>query len=632
MSNLLNNALTGIRASQAALTTTSNNVANAATEGYSRQRVNLVEQPSAPGRGGLVIGNGVKVAGVERVYDNFLANSLQTVTMSEGRAQVMFDLSQRLDGLLGNPDLAIGDSVQRFFDQAEILNQDATSPVARRQLITEGETLVERFRQLDTQLNTMSNEVDLRLRDSISTANRLAADIAEINLRITTSSSDSPNDLLDQRELLLKKLGNEIDYTVVRQNNGSVNVLIGSGQPLVLASQSFELALQQNEFDGARLELAYDDGNTLQSITDKIGGGKLAGLLDFRDEALGRARNDLGMVALGITEAFNAQHREGMDLNGSLGGDFFSPFGPRVTASAANTGTGSVNATVADATSVQPREYLMRYDGATWQFFDAANGAVVTPTGTGTGADPFVIDGLEITVAAGAAAGDKFVVQPVKFATGEFVMSINDPAKIAAAGPVSATRSLANLSNTTIAPPGVNDVTDANLLQTVDIVFDDATTFRIFDTGGTDLTGPIAYVDGGDISYNGWTTQILGTPEAGDTFRLASTGGNSGDNRNAIELAQVASAGYFAGGQLSLANIGANLVANVGSVAARSSHELSTQSALREQVELEIESVSGVNLDEEAVNLLKYQEAYMAASRVISVANQLFQNLLNELG
>jgi len=632
MPTLLNNALTGIRAAQAALTTSSNNVANAATEGYSRQRVNLTENPSTLGRGGVTFGNGVKVAGVERVYDNFLANSLQEVTMSEGRAQVMFNMSQRLDGLLGNPDLAIGDSVQRFFDQAEILNRDTTSPVARRQLITEGETIVERFRQLDTQLNTMTNEVDLRLRDSTATANRLAADIAQINSRITSSGSDAPNDLLDQRELLLKQLGKEINYTVVRPDDGTVNVLVGSGQPLVLADQSFKLSLQQNEFDSSRLELAFDDGSTLQSITDKVGGGQLAGLLDFRDDALGRARNDLGMLALGITEAFNEQHRQGMDLNGDLGGDFFASISPSVSASANNSGTGSVNATIADAAAVQPREYLLRYDGAAWQFFDAGTGATVSPSGSGTGADPFVIDGLEISVGAGAAAGDKFVVQPVKYATGEFVMAINDPAKIAAAGPVSATRSLANLSNSTIAPPAINDVSDANLLQTVEIVFDDATTFRIFDTGGTDLSGPIAYADGSDISYNGWTTQIIGTPETGDTFTLATTGGNSGDNRNAVAMAQVASEGYFSGGQLSLANISANLVANVGSVAARSSQELSVQSALREQVELEIESVSGVNLDEEAVNLLKYQEAYMAASRVISVANQLFQNLLNELG
>lgn len=632
MTTLLNNALTGIRAAQAALTTSSNNVANAATEGYARQRVNLVENPATLGGGGITFGNGVKLAGIERVFDQFLADNLQTVTMSEGRAQVMFDLSQRLDGLLGNPDLAIGDAVQRFFDQAEVLNQDATSPVARQQLITEGNTLVERFRQLGEQLSSMTSEVDMRLGQSIDTVNRIAADLANLNEQIATSGSNAPNDLLDQRELLLKKLGNEIDFTAVRQNDGSINVLIGSGQPLVLAASSQKLGLIQNEFDSSRSELAYNDGGTLQPISDKVGGGQIAGLLDFRDDALGKARDDLGLLALGIAEAFNSQHRQGMDLNGALGGDFFATMTPRISGSSNNTGAASVTATITDAAAVQPREYLLRFDGAAWQFFDARTGTTLSPSGSGTGADPFVIDGLSITVTGGANTGDKFVVQPVARASTEIDTLITNPARIAAAGAVSATRSLGNLSNSTISAPSVSDVTDPNLLQTVAIVFDDATTFRIYDSVGTDLTGPLVYVDGADINFNGWTTQIVGTPESGDSFQVTSTGGNSGDNRNAIAMSQVASRGFFSGGQLSLANISANLVSNVGSIAARSSQELAVQSALRESVELEIESVSGVNLDEEAVNLLKFQEAYLASSRVISVANQLFQNLLNELG
>ncbi|MFQ5635796.1 MAG: flagellar basal body rod C-terminal domain-containing protein, partial [Gammaproteobacteria bacterium] len=235
-------------------------------------------------------------------------------------------------------------------------------------------------------------------------------------------------------------------------------------------------------------------------------------------------------------------------------------------------------------------------------------------------------------VTPGASTGDKFVVQPLATAAGGFAMAISDPARIAAAGPVSSGRSLANLSDATITPPSVSDVTNPNLLQSIDIVFDDATTYRIFDSVGTDLTGPVAYVEGSDINFNGWTTQIIGTPEAGDAFSIRTTSGGSGDNRNAIAMSQVASKGYFAGGQVSLANVSANLVANVGSIAARSSQEVSVQSAMRESVEFEIESVSGVNLDEEAVNLLKFQEAYLAASRVISVANQLFQNLLNVTG
>lgn len=632
MSSMLNNGLTGIRAAQAALSTASNNVANAATEGYSRQRVNLVQNPSSPAAGGIVIGAGVSVSGIERIFDVFLVDSLNNVNMAEGRAAILNTLSQRLDGFLGNPDIAIGDAIQSFFDQAETLNRDATSPVARQQLIAEGESLVQRFKQVDTQLSALGKEVDLRLSETINVVNRLAGSIAELNSRIASSTGTAPNDLLDQREVLLNQLGVEIDFTVVRQESGAVNVLVGSGQPLVLDGRSFKLAILANEFNSSRAELAYNDGSTVQLISDKVKGGKVAGLLEFRNDALDGVRNQLGQLALGLAEAFNAQHRQGMDLNGNLGTAFFGQITPLATASANNTGTSTITTIISDPSAVVTRDILMRYDGASWQFFDADTGGLLSPTGTGTGVDPFVIDGLSITTTAGAVAGDKILVQPTATALARFSLQINDPAKIAAAGPVSAERSLANLSDSTIVPAGIADISNPNLLQTVAIVFDDATTYRIFDNVGTDLTGPLAYTDGGDITFNGWTTQVKGTPETGDTFSVTATSGNSGDNRNAIALTRVADLGFFSGGQISLFNVSANIVSSVGSLAARSSQEVAIQSVLRAQIRLDIESVSGVNLDEEAINLLRFQEAYLAASRVISIANSLFQTLLNELG
>lgn len=631
MTSMLNNGLTGIRAAQIALSTASNNVANAGTEGYTRQRVNLVQNPSTLTAGGIVLGTGVSVAGIERIFDIFLVDSLNNVNMTEGRASMLNNLSQRLDGFLGNPDLAIGDSIQRFFDQAEILNRDTTSPVARQQLITEGETLVQRFQQVNTQLASLGNEVNLRLRETINTVNRLAGSIAELNGRIASSSSATPNGLLDQREVLLNQLAVEIDFTAVRQADGPINILVGSGQPLVLSGRAFELTILPNEFDSSRAELAYNDGSTLQLISDKVNGGKLAGLLEFRNDALDGIRNQLGQLALGLAEMFNAQHQQGTDLNGDLGTAFFGQITPLVTASAGNTGTSTVTAAISDPSAVVTRELLMRFDGAAWQFFDAGTGGLLTPAGTGTGVDPFIIDGMSITTTAGAVAGDKVLVQALTAASAKFSLSINDPAKIAAAGPISAERSLANLSDSTIEPAEVTDIGNPNLRQSVDIVFDDATTYRIFDNIGTDLTGPLAYTDAGAITFNGWTTQIKGTPETGDTFSIKATSGNSGDNRNAIALTEVSGMGFFSGGQISLFAVSANLVSSVGSLAARSSQDVAIQSALREQIQLDIQSVSGVNLDEEAINLLQFQEAFLAASRVISIANSLFQTLINEL-
>jgi flagellar hook-associated protein 1 FlgK len=629
MSIFLNNGLSGLLAAQRALTTTSNNVANAGTDGYARQRVMFAENPAQSIGGGLSVGSGVTVAGIDRVFDQFLADELKNATMSEGRANAFSNLATRLDSLLGNLDLGVNQSIQRFFDQAEALSRDPTSSVNRQQLLTEGEFLVQRFGQLDAQLDRINEEVDGRLRETVNTINTLASSLAQVNDRIAASSSNNPNALLDQQDRLLSELAAQIDFTAVRQGNGTVNVLIGNGQPLVLGVNSFELSLVPNEFDGSRLELGYQSGNQLQIISSKIAGGAVAGLLAFRSEALDSARRAVGQLALGLTESFNAQHVQGLDLNGELGTAFFASLSPVATASGNNSGTAAVTLTFADASAVEARDYLLRYNGSAWELFDSSTGAPVALTGSGTGADPFLAAGLEFTVSGAAAAGDRFLLRPVAQATNGMDMLISDPAKIAAAGPLLSGVSLQNISSAAISAVTVADSTDPNLLQDAQIVFDDATTYRILDGGGTDLTGPLAYTDGADISFNGWTVRVSGAPAGGDRFTVGATGAGSGDNSNALALSELPGNGFFGNGQVSLTDVGASMIANVGSTAARASADLAVQSALRQQAELDVESVSGVNLEEEAVNMLRYQEAYLAASKIITVANDLFQSLLN---
>jgi len=628
MSLMLNNGLSGLLAAQRALQVTSNNVTNAGVDGYVRQRVLLAENPTQPGGAGLSIGTGVKINSIERVYDKFLAQELHSSETSEGRARSFNALATRLDGLLGNPDLSISADIQRFFDQAQTLTENATSQVNRQQLLQQGESLVTRFKQLDSQLNSFNNEVDARLGEAVGTINGIAQSLATVNDRIAASAGSVPNDLLTEQGRLLSQLANEIDFTVVEKGNGTADVLIGSGQPLVLGVTARQLTLTQNEFNGSIQELAIADSSGAQIISDLVSGGTVAGLLSFRDQALNATQRDLGLLALGLTEVFNNQHGLGLDLNGDLGTDFFDATGPAVSASNGNTGTATAAATIVDPAALTGRNYVLQDAGGAWLLFDEATGATIPTTGTGTAVDPIVAEGLEIVVTGASALGDRYLVSSVSGAPAAMSVLLNDPSKIAAASPVSVIRSLQNLSDAESSPAVATDINDANLLQPVDIVFDDATTYRIFD-GGTDLTGPLAYTSGADINFNGWTLQISGATQTGDRFSITSTGANSGDNGNALALTDISTLKVFGNGQRSLGDLSANIVSQVGSAAARSSEELAVQSSLRQQIQLEVESVSGVNLDEEAVNMLRYQEAYMAASRIISVANDLFNTLLN---
>ena len=631
MSLFINNGLSGLLASQRALQTIANNVSNVNTDGYVRQQTNLAANP-VQYRGSFAIGTGVNVAGIERVYDQFLGDEVKLATMAQSQAESYNSMAMRLDGLLGNPDLNISTSIQQFFDQLEAVNRDPTSTVNREQLLAEGDALAARFRQIDTQIAGLGNEIDNRLEMSVNTINDLAASLATINDRIASTGGGVPNDLLDQKERLLTQLSEQINFTQVTQDNGMTNIMTGSGQPLVLGVKSFSLALAQNEYDGSKLEIAYNDGGGLQPISNRITGGAVAGLIRFRNETLEATNRELGQIALGLTETLNAQQRVGSDLNGQQGEDIFAGLSPTAAASSRNTGTANVSLSFGDVAAVNARDYELLFDGAGYQLTDAITGTSVAMSGSGTAGDPFIAEGMEIVVSAGAVSGDRFLLQPVSKTAGGFALEMTDPSKVAVAALLNTSTALSNTGSATVSGVEIDDSSAPGLLQPVQIVFDDPSTFRIYDGGGTDLSGPLAYTSGADISFNGWTLQISNAPQTGDQFLVRQTAAGSGDNANGLLMAKLPSNGYFSNGQLSVEGLGAAMLTTIGSAAARSGQDLVVQNSLLEQAEFDFESVSGVNLEEEAANLLRYQEAYLASSKIIGVANTLFQTLLGVVG
>jgi flagellar hook-associated protein 1 FlgK len=628
--SMISTAVSGLAAAQRGLEATSNNVANAGTEGYVRRRITQVEAVTAGAGVAADLGSGVRVIGVERMYDAFLTDALRGAMSSEQRSLAVAELATRLDGLLGNPELGIAASIQSFFDDAELLGRDPTSAASRQQLLLQGEALAQRFRQLSSQLTGLSDEVDRRLEDSVTRVNAIAASLAKINESIGRGAS-SANDLLDQRDALLTELTARIDASVVRQEDGTVTVMVGNGQALVLGNRSAALGVTPDAFDPSRLQLTIELGAQSVPISRQVGGGTIGGLLAFRGEALDPARRELGLIAVSLASAFNAQNAMGVDADGNLGGDFFASLSPQVGYSSANAGAATLAASFADISALKARDYELRFDGGAWSLADAVTGQPVTMTGAGTAADPFVFEGIAVAVSGAAAAGDRFQVRPVGDAAGRFAVALGDPAGIAAASPVRTARNLANLSDATIALAGIADVTDPALRAPAELRFESATTFRIYDGVGTDLSGPLTYTSGADVTFNGWTVRVTGTAAAGDRFDVLPTGAGSADNGNALALAQAGSRGLLSGGQVSVDDIAARLVSTVGAAALRGQQAAGVQAALRERAELDIQSASGVNLDEEASNLLRYQQAYQAASKIIAIADDLFQSLLGIL-
>jgi flagellar hook-associated protein 1 FlgK len=245
-------------------------------------------------------------------------------------------------------------------------------------------------------------------------------------------------------------------------------------------------------------------------------------------------------------------------------------------------------------------------------------------TGSGTDVDPFIADGMSIVIEPGAAIGDRFRIEPTSIAVSGLRSLISNPADIAAASPIVAAVGANNAGNATISLGNVIDGSDPNLTDNVVITFTSATEYTI----GNDPTVHTLGADG-VIEENGWRVKISGTPAAGDTFTVGSNAGGTGDNRNALMLADVLSQPILNGGTTSLSAAVGQFVGDIGVKTNQVQVSRDAQKLVYEESVGALESVAGVNLDEEAANLVRYQQAYMAAAQMIRVADTIFQSILD---
>ena len=624
MPDPLSTALSGMIAFQRAMEMTGHNIANVNTEGYSRQRA---EFSTREGQGAATgyIGTGTKIVTIRRVYDDIIGQQLQASTTSHARFEAMNELAGRLDTLLADPATGLNAQLTSFFNAVQDIANDPASLPTRQALLGEADGLVLRFAELDRQLSAMDAEVNQRIGAAVGEINQLAEQIAELNEQITVGrarTGQPPNDLLDQRDLLVRDLSGLVSVNTVMQDDGSMNVFIGSGQSLVIGNEARTLATVPNEFDPTRSEVAFVSASGQVPIGNALTGGRLGGLLDFRGQMLDPARQSLGETAQALAASFNEQHGAGMDLYGNLGGDFFSIAPPAVLTSSNNSGSGTASVTIDDVGALAAGEYLLSFDGTNYSLTNADTGHAVAMTGSGTAGDPFLSDVLAIVTGGAPAAGDQLLIRPAADSTATLARAIDDPQAIAMAAPTRTSADLANLGDGQITASEVVDQDDPGLLATAVIEFTGPSTYSI------NGAGSFAYVSGDPITVNGSQFTITGTPAVGDRFTLEANSGATGDNRNGLKLADVQAIGILDGGTVSINESYGRLVANVGSATRQVQANYAAQGVVLANAENAQLSKSGVNLDEEAANLVRYQQAYQAVAQVVSVANTLFETLL----
>lgn len=607
---------------QRQLATTSHNIANVNTEGYSRQRV---EQSPRPAQfvGAGFLGKGVDVSTISREVDEFLNVQLRNNASGEARASIFSRYTDQVDAIVS--DGTFGPVLEGFFKSLRDVTNDPASVPAREVFLTNARTLSERFQDFDARFSVMERNLNQEIGQRITQLNTYAESLASLNKDITqaigTTQGHPPNDLLDQRDLLLQRMAEMVNISTVDQTDGSVNVFVGNGKLLVAGGTHTPLIGTANLLDGGRVEVSLATSGGVTEISDTITNGELAGILAFREQILDPSRNAIGRLAAGINITMNDQHNDGMDLNGALGADLFSLGTPVASALATNTGTVSMSLDFANTGNLTDSDYDLIHNGTDFVLTRKLDGVQRTLSGAG----PFFVDGMTIAIGTAPAAGDQYLLQPTRLLSRGFSTLISDPRELAMAGPVKSSAALTNIGSGRIDAATVTDVSNPALLTPTQLVFANPPT--AYQVNGA---GPLVpYTAGADINMNGWVVKLTGTPAAGDTFRIDPNSNGRGDNRNGLAMAGLQTREFLVGGTASYQDAYSQLVGRIGARTQQAQISRDALAVQRDAAQAARDEISGVNLDEEAANLIRFQQAFQAAAQLIQVTNEAFRSLID---
>ncbi len=627
MSDLFDISISALNAFQAAINVTSNNVANANTPGYDRESVNLNEAlPQSNGT--LTVGSGVVVSGVSRAYSQAATNQLNSSQSSLGQLTALQNYSTQIDNLFGTTAGGLSTALQGFYNAWSSVADDPTSTAARQSLLGQAQSVASAFQTTSSQLNGLNTDVNTRITADVTQINSIAASIATLNKQIAVGTSENsgqpPPDLLDQRDQLVSNLSQLVGVQTTTNSDGSLNVLIGNGQPLVVGALTTQLTTTPNQFNASQLEISTSALNGTP-ISNDITTGDLGGLLAARSQVINPALNQLGQVATALSQTVNSQQAKGLDLSGNFGAAIFSTPTTQAEASAHNTDgvTASVTVNPTGLGALTANDYLLSYNGTAYSLTNASTGTAVPFSVAGT---TLTADGLSIALSGTPAAGDQFLIQPTVAAAGSLNVVLTDPSKIAAAGAVQTAASPSNAGTATISGATVLNAANPALLTPASIAFTSPPPAYSINGGAS-----TAYTSGGNIAFDGWQVQISGTPANGDTFTVSSNVGGTGDNSNALASANQQSSGVLANGTTSITSAVSGLITGLGSQAQQINTAQSAQAAVNTQAQANVQSVSGVNLDEEAASLLQWQQAYQAAAQALTIGNSLFTTLIDSV-
>ena len=658
-SSILSIGISGLNAAQAGLVTTSHNISNASTAGYSRQSI-VQGTNIALFSGSGYYGQGTNVETIKRTYSQFLNNQVLAADTRYQELQTYSDQISQIDDLLGDSTAGLAPALQDFFTGVQSVASSPNSVPARQSMLSQADALSSRFQSLYARLDEMRSQSSAEISSSVEEINNLAQQIGQLNQQIiyagNLGANTPPNDLLDARDQLITQLNQQVRVTQMPNSDGSVNIFVGNGQPLVMGNQVGKLTTGPSNEDVSKLAvgIVLPTGGSQELPDSAISGGKLSGLLTFRTQGIDLAENSLGRIAMSLTETFNAQNRLGQDLNGNLGGDLFKPLSGTVVYpnQPKNTGTAQLDVPITSANDLTTSDYSLVYTATnTFQLVRRSDGQ----TWTATGADAQTAlanvlaaaptQGFSLNMSGTPNVGDTFLIEPTRNAAAQFGTATSDTSAIAAAAPITTAAASTNTGTGNIDLGSVTSVANLagsppalTLPLTINYSGGNLTGFpagfpvTVTQADGTSTTyaagASVPYTDGARIDFAGIGFSITGTPANGDSYTVQANTGGVSDNRNAVLLGKLQQAKTTNGSSASYESAYAQLVSQIGSQTRTAQVTAASQQTVLQQATDARDSLSGVNLDEEAANLIRYQQAYMASGKVMEIASKLFDSIL----
>lgn len=646
MGGLINSGVSGLNAYKKALDVVGHNIANVNTEGYSRKVIEFTTRLPTSGDGGLV-GDGVNIQSIRRVSNQFLANQFQFHTANRSHQEAIFNNSQFLDKLLSGKDSSLNPQLQKFFK--DIKNLAANPTAGRAVVMSEGRTLVQKIQFLASRFQSEFNTVNLKLDQNALQINSITSSIAKLNQDIEemgAASGNPPSDLLDKRDQLLVQLSSIVGVNTTTDSSGMVNVSLGNGQPIVARASSFEVTTMQDPNNPGYRQLALATPSGPLKLSG-IKGGQIGGLLEYRDKVLEKGMRMLDHTALGVAHSFNQQHQIGIDLNGNLGKSFFTDMNAlaiaqkRATANASNTGSAQFSVRITDIGKVSNEKFELSFSSATSTYtLTRMSDSSVVATFAAAALPQTVTDaGIQLTLDSGTVQdGDRFVVEPTKGAASDIEVTLVDGNEIAAASALNISSGNQNKGSGKFEITNINNQVGTTLpASAITLTFDPLNN----QFTASDGSGPYAYnpaTESGKeftLSVTGFADvkfRVTGVPGLNDTFAIDKNLQGSSDGRNATELANLQVNKQLDGGLRSVTDVYNELVSMVGTKTFEAEVSERSSRSLLAQVKESQDSISGVSLDEEAANLIKFSQAYRAAAQLIRTANDTFITLMNAIG